>query len=101
MFHHPLFMPIAVGIVIAGVIYLVVSYQREAKAKSAEMPPEPQIPGWQVQCPKCRRWKKLEPVRREALEVQKISILPGTQNHFIHEYKCPFCGHTWHERYTG
>lgn len=99
MFQHPLFLPVAVGIVIVGVIFLIVSYRREAKP--VETPPTPPASGWQVQCPKCSRWKKMQPTRREALDVQEISILPGTQNHFIHEYKCPFCGHTWYERYTG
>ncbi|MCC6604622.1 MAG: hypothetical protein IT327_15540 [Anaerolineae bacterium] len=99
MLHHPLFIPIAVGVIIAGALYLIVSYRRGANLPETQ--PKPPTPGWQVQCPKCSRWKKMEPVRREALEAQKISILPGTQNHFIHEYKCPFCGHTWHERYSG
>ncbi|MCB8976782.1 MAG: hypothetical protein H6657_05085 [Ardenticatenaceae bacterium] len=99
MFQHPLFIPVAVGVVIAGVIFLIVSYRREAKP--AETPPQPSPVGWQVQCPKCNRWKQLQPVRRELLEEQEINILPGTQHRYIHEYKCPFCGHTWYERYTG
>jgi hypothetical protein len=101
MFENPLFLPLALGVIVLGMYYLTVT--RRSAASNDENRDENGLPLWQVQCPNCQRWKKMRPIRREELldeaEALKRSVLHGTQHRFLHEYKCRFCGHIWQEHY--
>ena len=102
MFEHPLFLPIALFVIVAGLFYLVVTSRKDSSKPEQEG--ENQTERWQVQCPSCKRWKKMQPVRRAELLDEVAApdrvVLPGTHHRFLHEYKCKFCGHTWHEHYS-
>ncbi|MAT97160.1 MAG: hypothetical protein CL608_08460 [Anaerolineaceae bacterium] len=102
MFENPLVLPIAVGVIVLGIFYLTVT--RRSAAADAGNGVEKGAPGWQVQCPNCRRWKKMQPIRREKLlnvqEALQRKILSGPHPRFLHEYKCQFCGHIWQENYS-
>ncbi len=101
MFENPWVLPIVLGVIVLGIFYLIVTSRNDAAGDENRDEKEPQR--WQVQCPNCQRWKKMEPIRREKLldevEALKRSVLHGTQHHFLHEYKCRFCGHIWQEHY--
>ena len=94
MFEDPLFLPVVLGVIVLGIFYLIVTGQ-DGTAND-ESSAEQGTRRWQVQCPKCQRWKKMQPIRREELldevEALKRSGLPGTEYRFLHEYKCKFCG---------
>lgn len=102
MFENPLFLPIALGVIVLGFYYLTVT--RRSAAANNENGDEKESPGWQVQCPNCRRWKKMQPIRREKLlneqEALQRRLISGPRPRFLHEYKCRFCGHSWQENYS-
>lgn len=101
MFDHPLFLPVALGVIILGLFYLFIDQQASSgAAPNAEKQPD----RWQMQCPKCQRWKKMQPIRREKVldeqEALQRRLLPGPRPRFLYEYKCDFCGHIWQEHYS-
>ena len=102
MFENPLVLPLLLGVIVLGVFYLIVTGRNAAPADEGK--DESGLPHLPVQCPKCQRWKKMPPIRREPLldevEAIKLSVLPIAQHHFLHEYKCRFCGHAWLEHYS-
>lgn len=102
MLENPLFLPVALGVIVLGIFYLIVTSRNATSNPDQEEEKRPRR--WQVQCPKCQRWKKMQPIRREELldevEALKRSVLPGTEYRFLHEYKCKFCGHIWQERHS-
>lgn len=102
MFENPLVLPAVLILIALGVFYLIVT--RESGAFDPEKEDESEPQSWQVQCPNCRRWKKMQPIRREKLlneqEALQRRLLPGSRPRFLHEYKCSFCGHIWQENYS-
>lgn len=54
---------------------------------------------WEVQCPRCNRWKEMTPQRSKRLDPPDPSLQPGMQVAFANSYKCPYCGHRWQEKY--
>ncbi len=103
MFDNPLFLPIVLGIIALGVFYLIVTSQNQKTAASNDED-EAGVRHWQVQCPSCRRWKKMKPIRREKLldeqEALQRRLISGPRPRFLHEYKCRYCGHIWQETYS-
>ena len=100
MFHSYWFLPVTIGLIIVGIIYLVVTNQ--GPVLDEEGGADDPLREWEVQCPKCSRWKTMKPINCFApnlLNNPDASSLLGTQNRILNEYKCPFCGHTWLERY--
>ena len=96
MLQNPLFLYAALLVIVVGVFYLIVTRQAptENHEKSAL--------AWQVQCPQCNRWKKLQPLNNEELSDSELgfNLLPGTQHRRRRIFKCPFCGHVWQEQYV-
>lgn len=101
MFEQSLVLPIALGVIVVGLFYLIVSHWYGAAEQNNEG--EQLEPKRQVQCPNCQRWKKMQPIRQEdpldEVDLEKVILLPGRQHRVLHEYKCPFCGHIWQEQY--
>ena len=101
MFENPFILQIVLGMIGLGVFYLVAT--RRTVVSTDENRDESELPGKQVQCPNCQRWKKMGPIRREELldevEALKRSVLHNPQHRFLYEYRCRFCGHVWQEHY--
>lgn len=102
MFDNPLFLPVVLGVIALGLFYLVVTSQNTtADDDTADEKGEQR---WQVQCPNCQRWKKMQPIRREKLldeqEALQRRLISGPRPRFLNEYKCRFCGHIWQETYS-
>lgn len=102
MFDNPLVLPVILGLIALGIFYLIATSQNNASGE--ETADEETVRRWQVQCPNCRRWKKMPPIRREKLlnvqEALQRKVLSGPHPRFLHEYKCQFCGHIWQENYS-
>ncbi len=102
MFENPVVLPVALVVIALGVFYLIVTSRNAVSSDENEG--ENKVRDWQVQCPHCQRWKKMQPIRREKLldeqEALQRRIMPGPRPRFLHEYKCQFCGHIWQEQYS-
>lgn len=85
----------AVILMLAAVI---VAFSGKGKSEQRERLPAAQRK-WEVQCPQCGRWKEMAPRRTERLDPPAPSPQPGMQVAFANDYKCPFCGHRWREKY--
>jgi hypothetical protein len=102
MFDNPLVLPVILGVIALGIFYLIVTSQNDGPGEKTK--DEKDARSWQVQCPSCRRWKKMPPIRREKLlneqEALQRKLISGPRPRFLHAYKCQFCGHIWQENYS-
>ena len=101
MIQSPAVLIFALLVIVFCVSYLMVSSAGAAQKKRLQENDSQIEP---VQCPKCQRWKALDPVETQTSSGQRTDSAtgayhPGTTHFLTHSYKCAFCGHRWQEEF--
>ena len=101
MIQSPVVLIFAVLVIVFGVSYLMTVASGEAQKKRLQEQDAQIEP---VQCPKCQRWKALDPLETQTRSGQRVDSAtgayhPGTTHFLTHSYKCAFCGHRWQEEF--